>query len=40
MIPAELERLDSGGLIWTDPPGGDKRSEADRLYRRVIGIGA
>jgi predicted nucleotidyltransferase len=37
---AELERLDPGRLAWSDPPRRDMRGEADRLYRRIIGIGA
>jgi hypothetical protein len=36
----ELERLDPSRLPWTDPPARDVKGEADRLYRRVIGIGA
>jgi uncharacterized protein len=37
----ELERLDPARLAWTeDPPPRGVRSEADRLYRRIIGVGA
>jgi predicted nucleotidyltransferase len=37
----ELERLDPARLPWTDaPPRGDMRAEADRLYRRIIGLAA
>jgi predicted nucleotidyltransferase len=35
---AELERLDPARLAWSDPPGRDMRAEADRLYRRIIGL--
>jgi predicted nucleotidyltransferase len=38
-IVAELERLDPSHLTWTGPPAPDMRSEADRLYRRIIGVG-
>jgi predicted nucleotidyltransferase len=37
----ELERLDPGRLPWpATPPRRDLRGEADRLYRRVVGVGA
>jgi hypothetical protein len=36
----ELERLDPDRLPWTDAPGRDMRDEADRLYRRIVGVGA
>jgi hypothetical protein len=36
----ELDRLEPGGLTWTDAPVGDRRREADRLYRRIVGVGA
>jgi predicted nucleotidyltransferase len=36
----ELERLDPSRLAWTDTPAGDRRGEADRLYRRIVGAGA
>jgi predicted nucleotidyltransferase len=35
----ELERLEPGGLTWTDPPARDMRADADRLYRRIVGVG-
>lgn len=35
----ELERLDPARLPWTDAPHRrDMRAEADRLYRRIIGL--
>ena len=36
----ELERLEPGALTWTDAPARDMPGEADRLYRRIIGVGA
>ena len=35
----ELERLDPARLPWSDTPRRDMRGEADRLYRRIIGLG-
>jgi predicted nucleotidyltransferase len=39
-IVAELERLDPNRLPWSDASGRDAHGEADRLYRRIIGVGA
>ena len=38
-IAVELERLDPQRLALSDSPRRDMREEADRLYRRVIGVG-
>ncbi|MBO0763668.1 MAG: nucleotidyltransferase domain-containing protein [Hyphomicrobiaceae bacterium] len=37
---AELERLDPDRLAFPDAPRLDMRGEADRLYRRIIGLAA
>jgi hypothetical protein len=35
-----LERLNPERLALSDEPSRDMRREADRLYRRIIGMGA
>lgn len=37
---AELQRLEPSRLTWSDAPAGGMRAEADRLYRRIVGVGA
>ena len=36
---AELQRLEPSRLTWSDAPAGGMRAEADRLYRRIVGVG-
>jgi predicted nucleotidyltransferase len=35
----ELDRLDPSRRAWANAPDHDRRYEADRLYRRIVGIG-